>query len=327
MAAKPLNWGLLSTANINRQVIPAINASPRNHLQAVASRSVATAEAYAREWKIPRAHGSYDALLQDPEIDIVYISLPNHLHAEWTIRALRAGKHVLCEKPMALSAQQLDSMAVASRETGKVLAEAFMYRHHAQTLRVHQLVEQGSLGRLQLIKAAFTFTLTRKGDIRLIKEMGGGSIWDLGCYPVSYARLIAGQEPAEAFGWQLLGEGGADVSFAGQLRFPGEVFAQFDVSFTSPSRQAVEIVGTQGVLNVPTPFQPRVKERISLKRGEKIESLDSGGQELYIGEVEDMAEAVTSGKPPRVSLAFSRGNAVALVALLESARTGKPVLL
>lgn len=327
MATKSLNWGLLSTANINRKVMPAIKASSRNHLQAVASRDAAAAEAYAREWKIPRAHGSYEALLADPEIDVIYIGLPNHLHAEWTIRALRAGKHVLCEKPLALTTAEVDAMTMAATESGKVLAEAFMYRHHPQTLKVKETVEQGTLGKLQLMKSAFTFTLTRTVDIRLNKELGGGSIWDLGCYPVSYVRLIAGHEPVEAFGWQSLGEGGADVSFVGQLRFPGDVFAQFDVSFTSPARQALEIVGSQGVLNVPTPFQPTPNETILLRRGDKRESIGIRGSELYSGEVEDMAEAILGGRRPRVSLAYSRGNAAALVALLESARSGKPVLL
>ena len=178
---KMLNWGLLSTARINRALIKPLNASKRTRLLAVASRSQSSAEAYAREWKIPRAHGSYEALLNDPEIDVIYNSLPNHLHTEWTIKALRAGKHVLCEKPIALTLAELDAMSQAAQETGKVLAEAFMYRHHAQTLKVKEIVDGGELGRIQLIKGAFTFTLTHEDDIRLNQETGGGSIWDVGC--------------------------------------------------------------------------------------------------------------------------------------------------
>ena len=173
---KRLNWGLLSTAKINRALIKPLNASKRTRLLAVASRSISSAEAYAREWNIPRAHGSYEALLADPEIDVIYNSLPNHLHAEWTIKALRAGKHVLCEKPFALTLAEVDAMSQAAHETGKVLAEAFMYLHHAQTLKIKEIVESGVLGKLQLIKGAFTFTLTREGNYRWMEEMGGGSI-------------------------------------------------------------------------------------------------------------------------------------------------------
>ena len=159
MTERILNWGLLSTAKINRALIKPLNASKRTRLLAVASRSQSSADAYAREWKIPRAHGSYEAMFNDPEIDVVYNSLPNHLHAEWTIKALHAGKHVLCEKPIALSLDELDAMTQAAQETGNVLAEAFMYRHHAQTLKVKEIVDSGALGKIQLIKGAFTFTI------------------------------------------------------------------------------------------------------------------------------------------------------------------------
>ena len=147
MPDRLLRWGLLSTARINRALIPPLRASQRNQLMAVASRSQETAEAYARQWGIPRALGSYEALIHDPGIDVVYNSLPNHLHAEWTLRALQAGKHVLCEKPMALTLGELDRMAAAAEEAHGVLAEAFMYRHHPQTLHVRELVANGALGR------------------------------------------------------------------------------------------------------------------------------------------------------------------------------------
>src|SRR5512145_3147852 len=146
MANKVLQWGLLSTARINRALITPLRASNRNQLLAVASRTQESAEKYAREWKIPRAHGSYEALLADPEIDVIYISLPNHLHAPWTIKAVEAGKHVLCEKPLALSVEEVDAVRSAARRHGRVVAEAFMYRHHPQTLKVQELVKNGSLG-------------------------------------------------------------------------------------------------------------------------------------------------------------------------------------
>jgi predicted dehydrogenase len=294
-------------------------------LAAVASRNQASADAYAREWKIDRALGSYETLVNDPDIDVIYVSLPNHLHAEWSIRALRAGKHVLCEKPLALRLDEVDAMAAAAKEAGRVLAEAFMYRHHPQTLQVKEIVNGGQLGRLQLIKGAFTFTLKREGDIRLMKETGGGSIWDVGCYPISYARMIAGTEPLEVFGWQTVGAGGADMTFVGQMRFPGEVSAQFDCGFVSPQRSYMEIIGSDGILNVPTPFKPGPAEQIVLTRGGQDQQIDIRGGELYIGEVEDMTDAVLLGKPPRVSLDDSRGTIATILALIQSAETGRLV--
>ena len=324
---KRLNWGLLSTAKINRALIKPLNASKRTRLLAVASRSISSAEAYAREWNIPRAHGSYEALLADPEIEVIYNSLPNHLHAEWTIKALRAGKHVLCEKPFALTLAEVDAMSQAAHETGKVLAEAFMYLHHAQTLKIKEIVESGVLGKLQLIKGAFTFTLTREGNYRWMEEMGGGSIWDVGCYPISFARMIVGAEPVEVFGWQLTGPGGSDESFFGQMRFKDEVHMQFDCGFRSPSRSFIEIVGTDATLNIPHPFKPGLKNEIHFIQNEKTQKIKINGGELYSGEVEDICDAILKNQPSLISLADSRGNIAVILALLKSAKSGKPVSL
>ena len=327
MTQRTLNWGLLSTARINRALIPPLNASKRTTLLAAASRSQSTADAYVREWNIPRAYGSYESMLAEPDIDVIYNSLPNHLHAEWTIKALRAGKHVLCEKPFALSLAEVDAMTAASQETGKVLAEAFMYRHHPQTLKVKELVDGGALGKLLLIKGAFTFMMTHEGDFRGIKEMGGGSIWDVGCYPISYARMVAGAEATEVFGWQVEGPSGSDMSFFGEMRFANGVQAQFDSGFQSPLRSYIEIVGSEAVMNISVPFKPGSKSEIHIQRGHKTESIKIKGQELYMGEVDDMCDAVLLGKRPRISLADSRANIATILALLESANTGKPVRL
>jgi xylose dehydrogenase (NAD/NADP) len=326
MADRILNWGLLSTARINRALIKPLNASKRTRLLAVASRSQTSAEAYARTWNIPRAHGSYEALLNDPEIDVVYNSLPNHLHAEWTIKALRAGKHVLCEKPIALTLAELDAMSQAAQETGNVLAEAFMYRHHPQTLKVKEIVDGGQLGKIQLIKGAFTFTIQGKEDIRNFKDLGGGSIWDVGCYPVSYARTIVGAEPVEVFGWQVTSPSGSDESFIGQMRFKDGIHMQFDCGFKSPSRSYIEIVGTDATLNIPAPFKPGAKSEIYLNSGEKTQTLKITGGELYIGEVDDMCDAILHGKASRVTLGDSRKNTAVILALLESAKSGKLVI-
>jgi predicted dehydrogenase len=324
---KILNWGLLSTARINRVLIPVIKRSARNKLTAIASRNQASAEAYAKEWGIGRAHGSYEALLDDREVQVIYNPLPNSMHAEWTIRAMRAGKHVLCEKPLAISVEEVDAIGAAARETGRIAAEALMYRHHPQTRKVKELVDSGTLGTVQAIKGAFTFSLKRQGDVRLIPELGGGSLWDVGSYPISYARMIAGAEPEEVFGWQVLSDSGVDVIFAGQMRFAGGILAQFDCGFRSPERKYIEIIGSEGSLYVPQPFSPRTDERLEIRRGDKVEKIRVRGEELYKGEVEDMADAALNGETPRVSLADSRGTVAAVTALLESARTGRPVRL
>jgi len=327
VANKVLNWGLLSTARINRALITPLRASKRNHLLAVASRTQEPADRYAREWKIPRAHGSYEALLADPEIDVIYNSLPNHLHAEWTIKAVEAGKHVLCEKPVALSVDEVDAMQEAAREHGRVVAEAFMYRHHPQTHKVQDIVKHGSLGTLKLIRGSFSYVLSRERDVRLDPAMGGGSIWDVGCYPISYTRTVAGETPLEVFGWQVTGPTGIDETFVGQMRFNHEVQAQFDCSFAIPSHAFMEIVGSEGTLNIPQPFKPGLDEKIFLTRGDKTETIKIKGQELYIGEVEDITDAVLLGHAPHISLDDSRANVAVISALLESARAGKPVTL
>ena len=229
-----LNWGLLSTARINRALIPPLRASKRNQLLAAGSRSQQTADQYAQEWKIPRAHGSYEALLADPEIDVIYNSLPNHLHAEWTIKAVEAGKHVLCEKPLALNVNEVDTIQKAAQKHGRVVAEAFMYRHHPQTHQVLELIRRGSIGTLKLLRGSFTYVLTGGTDVRLDPAMGGGSIWDVGCYPISYARTVVGEDPLDVFGWQVRGPTGIDETFVGQMRFAGDIHAQFDSSFAIP---------------------------------------------------------------------------------------------
>lgn len=322
---KVLNWGLLSTARINTALITPLRASKRNKLAAVASRSQEHADAYAKEKKIPRAYGSYEALLSDPEIDVIYNSLPNHLHAEWTINAVKAGKHVLCEKPLALSIEEVRAIQAAADRYECVVAEAFMYRHHPQTLKVQELVKSGALGTVKLVHGSFSFLLSRDGDVRLKPEWGGGSIWDVGCYPISYARSVLGSSPLEVFGWQVTGPTGIDETFVGQMRFGNDVLMQFDSSFVIPFHAFMEIVGSEATLNIPNPFKPNENEKIYLTRDGKTETIKIKGQELYIGEVEDMADAILLRKDPRISLADSRANVIVIQSLLESARTGKPV--
>jgi xylose dehydrogenase (NAD/NADP) len=322
-----LRWGLLGTARINRSVIPPLRTSPRNELAAVASRSAEKAGLYAREWRIPRVYGSYEALLADPEIDVIYNSLPNSLHAEWTIKAMEAGKHVLCEKPLALSLEEVDAIGAAAQKTGKVVTEAFMYRHHPQTLKVKQLLDNGAIGAIQMVSGVFTFYLEDPNNVRMAAELGGGSIWDVGCYPISYTRAMVGEEPEEAFGWIETGSSGVDLNFAGQLRFGSGILAQVSSGFRTPYTINMTFLGESGSLVIPRPFNPRGKTSISLRRGDVEEAISIDAVDLYLGEVEDLADAVLDGKAPRVSLADSRANTAAILALLESAHSGKPVKL
>jgi len=327
MSSKTLNWGLLSTARINRALIPALRASKRSNLLAVASRSQTFADTFAREWKIPQAYDSYEALLADPEIDVIYNPLPNHLHAKWTIKAVEAGKHVLCEKPLALNIENVDAIAGAAKTHGRVVAEAFMYRHHPQTLKVQEMVSSGSLGTLKLLRGSFSFMLDREGDIRLDPTMGGGSIWDIGCYPISFMRTVVGAEPVEVFGWQVTGPTGIDESFVGGLHFAEDIYGQFDSSFVIPFHAYMEIVGSEATLIIPTPFKPGLNEKIFLAREGKTETIKVKGQDLYLGEVEDMANAILLGESPHISLQDSRANVATIKALLESASTGVKVRL
>jgi D-xylose 1-dehydrogenase (NADP+, D-xylono-1,5-lactone-forming) len=322
---RSLSWGILSTARIKRAVIPPIKASRRNVLGAIASRSLESAQAGAREWGIPRYYGSYEELLSDPEVDVIYNPLPNSMHAEWTIKACQAGKHVLCEKPLAVTLDEVKAIEEAARKAGVIVAEAFMYRHHQQTLRVKELVDEGAIGEPRLVRGAFSFTISNPSDVRLSAELAGGSVWDIGCYPISYARFVLGSEPVQVFGWQRKGAGGVDEYFTGQLRFPEDVVLQFDSSFRVPERAFMEFVGKEGTLTISNPYKPGKSETLLLKRAGRDQKITVKSQELYLGEVEDMADAVLMGKQPRVTLADSYNNVATILALLDSAQQNKPV--
>jgi xylose dehydrogenase (NAD/NADP) len=311
-----LRWGILSTARINRNIIPALKASSRNSLAAVASRDLSKAEAYAREWNIPRAFGTYEALLASPDIDVIYNSLPNHLHAEWTIKAAQAGKHVLCEKPFALSLAEVDQMIAAAQHAGVTVVEAFMYRHHPMTLKVRELIENGAIGEVRFMQGAFSFILNQPGNIRWKPDMGGGSLWDIGCYPVSYARMVMGTVPVEMYASQVLGDSGVDMSFNGQMRFSNGASAQVESSFELPYYTKIEIRGTEGTIIVPT---------ITLQQGDKLETQKFNFPYLYLGEVDNLAEVVQNHASPRLPLSETREMIAMLTGLYHSAALNRPV--
>ena len=324
-----IGWGLLSTANINRWLIPAIRASRRGKLMAVASRSMEKAAAYAAEWEIPHAFGSYDAMLESDVIEAVHISLPNHLHAKWSIRAMQAGKHVLCEKPLALSVAEVDQMIFSHRETGRVLAEALMYRHHPQTKIAGDWAHSGRLGEIILVWCTFNFNFGSRENIRLVPEYGGGSLWDMGIYPLSFAQFILGETPKKVYGNQWLGETGVDESFAGLFQYNNDRVAQISSSFRTPSYTFAEIIGTQGRLALSDPFlgMDDGGQMMHYPEDAAPYKVQVPGKELYLGEVEDMHAAILDGVPCYLSQAESRNHIRTVVALYESARTQRGVAL
>jgi D-xylose 1-dehydrogenase (NADP+, D-xylono-1,5-lactone-forming) len=322
-----VRWGLLSTAHINRRLIPALRASKRGELVGVASRSLAKAEKYAANWAIPLAFGSYQEMLDSGQIDAVYVSLPNHLHAEWSIRALKAGVHVLCEKPFAISLEQVDQMIETSRQTGKVLAEAFMYRHHPQTKIVGEWVRSGRLGEISLVRGVFNFKIKDSDDVRLAPEFGGGCLWDVGVYPLSFAQYIFGGPPDTVFGMQWTGDMGVDETFAGQMQYPGGGLAQIACSFRTEFNTQMEISGTEGRISLSRPFSAMDEGRhlVFYSNQGKPEEIRVPKAELYIGEVDDMHNAILDHTPSYLTLQETRDHIRTVLALYESAATGQLV--
>ena len=329
----PLRWGLICTATINQALMPSIRASERSELAAVASRDPGHAQDYARKWDIPRAHGSYQALLDDPDVDVIYNALPNALHCEWTVKAADAGKHVLCEKPLTLSVEEVDRIIEAAERNGVVVLEAFMYRYHPQTFKVQELIREGAIGDLRVVHASFSWTLESSAGgaphMLLDPALGGGSLWDVGCYPVSFAQALVGADPVEVFGWQVLSDTGVDLTFAGQMRFANGALAQFHSSFQAPERWGAEVVGSQGTLHLNEPWrhQPEEPAVIRLRREDGEELVEVEDVDAYLCEVEAIADCILEGTKPAYSLSESRGNVASITALLKSARQGRPIQL
>lgn len=324
---KKVRWGLVSTARINSRLIPAIRTSTNGELSAVASREQKNAVQYAKEWTIPHAFGSYEAMLASHEIDAVYISLPNHLHKEWSIKAMEAGKHVLCEKPFALSMQEVDEMIAVSKKTGCRLAEAFMYRHHPQTKIVGDLVRKGKVGDVSVVRGVFNFAITSEYDVRKVPEFGGGALWDVGVYPMSYSQYIMGCPPKEVSGFQYIGKDGVDMTFVGNLHFSGDRLGQITCSFSTPQYTSFEIIGNRGRLLMNCPFINMEKYgKILFYEGDDkskgiAEEIEFPKKELYLGEVEDMNGAILEGKANYLSLQETRDHVRTILALYKAART------
>ena len=293
---------------------------------AIASRDEARAQAYAHERGIDRSHGSYEALLADPDVDAVYVSLPNGLHHEWTMQALAAGKHVLCEKPYSRHPAEVEEAWAAAAARGLVVAEALMYRHHPQLDRAKRLVEAGAIGRLSLIRSSFSVRLLDPGDVRLVRDLDGGALMDLGCYCVNGSRLLGG-EPEHVLGEQVLAPSGVDVAFHGTLHHPDDVVAQFDASFSLPSGQRLEAVGEEGTLTLDAPWRPDWGFTLSLTRGDEVETVDVPQADSYRLELEDFAAAARGEREPLLGYDDALVQARTISALYSSAENGVAVTL
>jgi predicted dehydrogenase len=319
----PVKWGLLSTADINRKVIPGMRASEKAELIAVASREQKRADEYAREWEIERAYGSYEALVEDADVEALYISLPNTLHCEWSIRAVEAGKHVLCEKPMSRHVADVEAAFDAAERSGRILTEAFMYRHNPQTARLRQLVGDGAIGDLRVVRSCFSYALYDEDNIRLRTDVEGGSLMDVGCYCVSGSRLLGG-EPERVYGEQFVGPSGTDWVFAGSLRFPGDVLAQFDCGTTLDERDELEAIGTEGSLFLDDPWHC-VEPVIELRRDGQVERIELEHADSYRLEVENLSDAIRGTAEPLLGREDAVGQARVIEALFRSAATGTAV--
>ena len=321
----PVTLGIISTAGINRHLIPPAQASALLDLTAVASRDATRAADYAREWGIERSFGSYDALLADPELEAVYISLPNHEHVPWTLRALEAGKHVLCEKPLTRHPLEVETVWSLAESRGLQVAEAFMWRHLPQTKRFAELIANGAIGELQFVRSLFSFAMSDPAtNVRMKPELAGGSLMDIGTYCVSGIRLLAG-EPASVYGEQVPGGKGVDVRFSGLMRYSSGLRGLFYSSFEAPGRKELEAVGSEGVLRLRDPWHGW-RGGIELERGEDArEQIEVESGDAYLLELEDFARAIRGEKEPLLGRADALGQARALAALYLSSEEGRPV--
>jgi xylose dehydrogenase (NAD/NADP) len=318
-------FGLLSTARINRKVIAGAAESRELEVVAVASRDQARADAYAREHGIATAYGSYEALLADPSIDAVYIPLPNGLHCEWSIRALEAGKHVLCEKPMSMDPSAVAAVFDVAEAQGLICMEAFMWRHNPQTRRLEELVGGGAIGELRVIRSDFGFTLDpASGDVRLSSELEGGALADLGCYCISATRLIGG-EPESVVARQVLAPSGVDLRIGGTLAHAADVLAELYCGFDLPRRHALEVIGSEGSILVEDPWHCR-RVGLRLTRGGELEMIEIELVDSYRLELENLSRAIRGEEAPLLGRDDAMGQARTIAALLQAARSGQAVM-
>ncbi|MBM7570269.1 Gfo/Idh/MocA family protein [Aquibacillus albus] len=329
---RKVKWGVLSTANIGlEQVIPAIERSNNCEVVAIASRGE-KAKQTAEELGITTAYTSYEGLLQDPEIEAVYIPLPNSMHKEWVIKAAEHGKHILCEKPAALNLSELEEMLAACEQHGVTFMEAFMYQFHPQHEKVKALIQDGEIGEVASMRASFSFVLNDGENIRLIPELGGGSMYDVGCYTIHVIRNILDEEPVNVYASSKIHpQFNVETNTAGVLTFANGVQATFDSSFEAMSRQTYQVVGSKGKIDVNGAFRPDTLEggagiiQLTKENGEVEEFAVEGDQ--YKLQVEHFAQCVIENKQPSYSKEKIRNQMKVFDASLQSMNNGSNVAL
>ena len=318
-ATTRIRWGLLGTGNITRKLLKGARQSDEVDVVAVGSRTADRARTFADANGIGRAHGSYEALLADPGVDAVYISLPNSLHHEWTLASLAAGKHVLCEKPYTRRPAEVDEAFDAADHAGLVLEEAFMWRHTPQVRRLQELLPR--IGPLRTIRSTFSYVIDTETDVRVSATLDGGSLMDVGCYCVSGARLVAG-EPERVMAEQMLDSNGVERRMSGLMRFPGDVMASFTCGFDSTTHETLEVIGQDGRILLPDPWHSTTG-RLYLDDEEiRVEPTNP-----YRLELEDVGAAIRGERAPLLGRADALGQARTIDALYRSADTGAAVIL
>ena len=326
---KPINWGILSTARIGSTAfVPSARATPGARVLAVASRSQEKAEAWARQHDIPLALGGYQALVEHPDVDAIYISLPNSLHAEWTVAAARAGKHVFCEKPLAVTAAEGRRMVDACREAGVLLFEAFVFMHHPQSRRLLEIIRTGEIGALRHIDAGMAFSVDDPANIRMIKELGGGSIYDGGVYPITFARFIAGGDPVSVMAHMRFDErSGVDVAVSLILEFPGGLTATLHCGFQGRGGAHARITGGQGRLVVPSPYHPGPESRFEVvpASGESRTETTRTGTPPFQPAIDFFQRCMRGEESPAYMADHAEGTLRVVEAAFESARSGRRV--
>jgi predicted dehydrogenase len=319
-----VKWGILSTADINKKLLAGAAESDDVDVVAIGSRDLQRAEEFARSWNIPRAYGTYEELLADPDVEAIYIPLPNTMHSEWSIKAMEAGKHVLCEKPFSRHIGDVERAFDAADATGMHLSEAFMYRHHPQTARLAEIVASGAIGELRVIRSVFSYSLYDADNIRLRTDVEGGALMDVGCYCISGARLLGG-EPESVVGAAHIGSSGTDWVFAGMMRFPGDVVALFDCGTSLPNRDELEAIGTEGSAFLDDPWHCGTPV-IELRRNDASERIEIEAANPYRLELEDLNAAIRGERAPLLGRDDAMGQVRAIDALFRSHEAGGAVV-
>ena len=323
-----MHWGVLGTGWVARTFIGALQASEEAQVVAVASRAGERATALATELGVPRAYGAYTELLADPEVEAVYIGLPNSLHAEWVIACARAGKHVLCEKPLATSRTEAETMFEAARDAGVWLMEAFMYRFHPQTLKVQELIAEGAIGEVRLIRSTFSFTVADPNNVRLSAALAGGALMDVGCYPVNFARMVAGAAPEHVAAAARWAPSGVDETLAGTLEYPSGAIAQITCSLNASRVHSAHVIGSAGSIELEEAFTLPFDRptRIRLRRGARgaeTEEIEIAPVNHYRLEAEAFGRLVQAGhgahELPEMPLLETLDNLATIEALLLAA--------